>query len=108
MPLIFSFWSRRYVISGSTRSTPSISASGNVTPPSTALRSSSCSSTHVLRPTAPAPPRGVTRNLFFAIGFAVELLAGQNDVRLVLHSFLFKLRLRPRSAQSGRLSRKGG
>src|SRR5262245_10034303 len=44
-----------------TRSTPSISFSGNMTPTSTMTMSRSYSITIMLRPSAPRPPRGIHR-----------------------------------------------
>src|SRR3989337_831805 len=50
-------------MSGITRSTPSISASGNMRPTSTTMRSSPYSKTIMLFPISPSPPRGMTRSL---------------------------------------------
>src|SRR3990172_6613781 len=50
-------------MSGITRSTPSISASGNMRPTSTTMRSSAYSKTIMLLPISPSPPRGMTRSL---------------------------------------------
>src|SRR6267143_2086214 len=49
--------------SGSTRSTPSISSSGNIRPASMTTMFSSYSSAIMLRPISPRPPRGIARNL---------------------------------------------
>src|SRR5438874_5016887 len=49
--------------SGSTRSTPSISSSGNMRPASITTMFSSYSSAIMLRPISPRPPRGMARNL---------------------------------------------
>src|SRR6267143_1482297 len=49
--------------SGSTRSTPSISSSGNIRPASMTTMFSSYSSAIMLRPISPRPPRGMARNL---------------------------------------------
>src|SRR6267143_3117957 len=49
--------------SGSTRSTPSISSSGNIRPASMTTMFSSYSSAIMLRPISPKPPRGMARNL---------------------------------------------
>src|ERR1700737_4002727 len=51
------------VTSGSTRSTPSISSSGNIRPASMTTMFSSYSSAIMLRPISPKPPRGMARNL---------------------------------------------
>src|SRR3972149_5859642 len=46
-----------------TRSTPSISSSGNISPASTMIRSSPSSKTVMFLPISPRPPRGITRSL---------------------------------------------
>src|SRR3972149_11541674 len=46
-----------------TRSTPSISSSGNMRPASTRMRSSPSSTTIMFLPISPRPPRGMTRSL---------------------------------------------
>src|SRR3972149_5057448 len=46
-----------------TRSTPSISSSGNMSPASTMMRSSPSSKTIMFLPISPSPPRGITRSL---------------------------------------------
>src|SRR5581483_12483685 len=48
-------------MSGTTRSTPSISSSGNMSPQSTTTMSSSSSNTIMFLPISPNPPRGMTR-----------------------------------------------
>src|ERR1700737_3289608 len=53
----------REVTSGRTRSTPSISSSGNIRPASMTTMFSSYSSAIMLRPISPRPPRGMARNL---------------------------------------------
>src|SRR3989304_10136846 len=49
-------------MSGMTRSTPSISSSGNMRPASTMVRSSPSSKTIMFLPISPRPPRGITRS----------------------------------------------
>src|SRR3990170_578361 len=51
-----------YETSGMTRSTPSISSSGNMRPASTMMRSSPSSKTIMFLPISPRPPRGITRS----------------------------------------------
>src|SRR3984893_3826747 len=53
--------SRTYVKSGRTRSTPSISSVGNMSPVSTIRIFSSCSKRVMLRPISPTPPSQMTR-----------------------------------------------
>ena len=60
-PSTRSAFSRSQVKSGRTRSTPSISASGNMSPQSRIMRRSSCSTMAQLRPISPSPPRKVIR-----------------------------------------------
>src|SRR4030042_18995 len=50
-------------MSGITRSTPSISCSGNIRPASTMMRSSPISKTIMFLPISPRPPKGITRSL---------------------------------------------
>src|SRR5260221_2540421 len=61
MPLSLDLRSRRYLMSGMTRSMPSISSSGNMRPASTRTMSSPCSITIMFFPTSPTPPSGMTR-----------------------------------------------
>src|SRR3954462_3054873 len=53
-------FSRRYVKSGSTRSMPSMSMSGNISPQSRSMMRPSTSMHAQLRPISPSPPRKVT------------------------------------------------
>src|SRR6185503_16800399 len=49
-------------MSGMTRSMPSISSSGNMSPASTTMMSSPCSSASMFFPISPTPPSGMTRS----------------------------------------------
>ena len=64
-PFILSTFLCRYVISGITRSTPSISSSGNDKPQSTTIISSSYSNTVMFFPTSCNPPNGIIFNFGF-------------------------------------------
>ena len=64
-PLIFSSFLCKYVISGITKSTPSISSSGNDKPQSTTIISSSYSNTVMFFPTSWSPPSGIIFNFGF-------------------------------------------
>src|SRR3954447_1727956 len=59
-PSMRSAFSRRYVKSGSTRSMPSMSMSGNMRPTSSSMMRPSTSMHAQLRPISPRPPRKVT------------------------------------------------
>src|SRR5687767_1071985 len=61
IPRTFALFSRRYVMSGMTRSMPSISSSGNMRPASTTTISSPCSMASMFLPISPTPPSGMTR-----------------------------------------------
>src|SRR5437763_2694208 len=52
----------RYVMSGMTRSMPSISSSGNMRPASTTRMSSPCSMASMFFPISPTPPSGMIRS----------------------------------------------
>src|SRR5579872_1216242 len=76
-----------------TRSTPSISSSGNWTPASTTTMSSRVSNTVMLRPISPQPPRGMTRRYWPSRGgsgkgsFESRVLAtGKNSCSIWAHS----------------------
>src|SRR4051794_14634736 len=56
--------SRRYVMSGTTRSIPNISSSGNIRPQSMTTMSSPYSKTNMFLPISPTPPRGMIRRGF--------------------------------------------
>src|SRR5215218_264602 len=60
-PSTRSAFSRRYVKSGSTRSTPGMSASGNIKPQSTTRMRPPTSRQKQLRPISPSPPRKTMR-----------------------------------------------
>src|SRR6266513_3834761 len=61
-PRILFFRWRRYVMSGITRSIPSIPSSGNIRPASTTTMSSPTSIASMFLPISPTPPRGITRS----------------------------------------------
>src|SRR3990170_4519737 len=65
-------------MSGMTRSTPSISASGNMRPASTTMRSSAYSKTIMFLPISPRPPRGMTRSLPLLISDSEETSLGDD------------------------------
>src|SRR3990170_777929 len=69
-----------------TRSTPSISSSGNMRPASTMMRSSPSSKTIMFLPISPRPPRGITRSFS-------AMLEESHLLRLRLRSRLFRRRL---------------
>src|SRR3990170_4484984 len=69
-----------------TRSTPSISSSGNMRPASTMMRSWASSKTIMFLPISPRPPRGITRS------FSV-MLQEPHLLRLRLRSRLLRRRL---------------
>ena len=56
-------FSARYVMSGSTRSTPICSGPGNVTPESITTMRPSYSTTYMFLPISPTPPRGMMRSV---------------------------------------------
>src|SRR5207245_9260137 len=53
---------RRYVMSGITRSIPSMPSSGNIRPASTTTMSSPTSIASMFLPISPTPPSGITRS----------------------------------------------
>src|SRR5438128_1124935 len=53
---------RRYVMSGITRSIPSMPSSGNISPASTTTMSSPISIASMFLPISPTPPSGITRS----------------------------------------------
>src|SRR5438477_5534680 len=61
-PRILFFRCRRYVMSGMTRSMPSIPSSGNMRPASTTTMSSPISIASMFFPISPTPPSGITRS----------------------------------------------
>src|SRR5438445_2252743 len=61
IPLTLSRRSRRYLMSGMTRSMPSICSSGNMSPASTTRMSLPCSIAIMFFPISPTPPSGMTR-----------------------------------------------
>src|ERR671934_2326311 len=79
-------------MSGMTRSIPSISSSGNISPASTTMRSSPSSSASMFLPISPTPPSGMTRS--GALGLAKE--------RDLLRRDLFRLARRGRGGEEQR------
>src|SRR5712691_2059261 len=61
-PRILFFRCRRYVMSGMTRSIPSMPSSGNISPASTTTMSSPTSIASMFLPISPTPPSGITRS----------------------------------------------
>src|SRR5438132_10554053 len=80
-PRILFFRWRRYVMSGMTRSMPSIPSSGNMRPASTTTISSPTSIASMFLPISPTPPSGITRS--DALDLAKE--------RYLLHRFFVRL-----------------
>src|SRR5713101_4102367 len=80
-PRILFFRCRRYVMSGMTRSMPSIPSSGNISPASTTTMSSPTSIASMFLPISPTPPSGITRS--DALDLAKE--------RYLLHRFFLRL-----------------
>src|SRR2546430_7885303 len=78
-PRILFFRCRRYVMSGITKSMPSISSSGNIRPASMTTMSSPTSIASMFLPISPTPPSGMIRS-----GLAKE--------RDLLRRFLLRLR----------------
>src|SRR5881397_408004 len=66
IPRTFALFCRRYEMSGMTRSMPSISSSGNMSPASTTTMSSPCSIASMFLPISPTPPSGITRRRLVA------------------------------------------
>src|SRR5436309_4873042 len=64
-PRILFFRCRRYVMSGITRSMPSIPSSGNMRPASMTTMSSPTSIASMFLPISPTPPSGITRSGVF-------------------------------------------
>src|SRR4051812_9701036 len=80
-PRILFFRWRRYVMSGMTRSMPSIPSSGNIRPASTTTRSSPSSIAIMFLPISPTPPSGTTRSAAFDLA----------KERYLLHRFFLRL-----------------
>src|SRR6267143_3006492 len=112
-PRILFFRCRRYVMSGITRSMPSIPSSGNMRPASTTTMSSPSSTASMFLPISPTPPSGITRSAVFDLA----------KERYLLHRFFLRLfrgrsgreeeRQRgevgvERGAQGGLVQRRGG
>src|SRR6267143_3125183 len=79
-PRILFFRCLRYVMSGITRSMPSIPSSGNMRPASTTTISSPTSIASMFLPISPTPPSGITRS--DALDLAKE--------RYLLHRFFLR------------------
>src|SRR5581483_11237959 len=62
----------RYEMSGRTRSMPSMSSCGNMSPASTTRILLSHSRAHMLMPTSPRPPRGRYRRRLTATGYSQQ------------------------------------
>src|SRR5919197_5495851 len=73
-PCTLLFRWRRYVISGMTRSMPSIPSSGNMRPASMTTMSSPTSIASMFLPISPTPPSGITRNGAFDLAKERDLL----------------------------------
>src|SRR6266850_4517971 len=80
-PRILFFRCLRYVMSGITRSMPSIPSSGNMRPASTTTMSSPTSIASMFFPISPTPPSGITRSAAFDLA----------KERYLLHRFLLRL-----------------
>src|SRR4051812_15745148 len=80
-PSMRSALSRRYVKSGSTRSMPGISRSGNMSPQSSSMIRPSTSMQAQLRPISPSPPRKTIRT---GLGNGVDAEVAQQPLGLVL------------------------
>src|SRR4029453_19292254 len=65
--------SLRYVMSGTTRSIPNISSSGNISPQSITTMSSPYSNTYMFLPISPTPPRGMIRRIGCGPGIRTEV-----------------------------------
>src|SRR5256712_7076069 len=65
---------RRYVMSGITRSIPSMPSSGNIRPASTTTMSSPTSIASMFLPISPTPPSGITRSDAFDLAKERDLL----------------------------------
>src|SRR5437867_68269 len=96
-PRILLLRCRRYVMSGITRSMPSMPSSGNMRPASTTMMSSPTSTASMFFPISPTPPSGITRNGAFALA----------KERYLLHRFLLRL-CRRRRRKEQRECRKVG
>src|SRR2546428_3004509 len=80
-PRILFFRCRRYVMSGMTRSMPSIPSSGNMRPASMTTMSSPTSIASMFLPISPTPPSGTTRSAAFDLA----------KERYLLHRLLLRL-----------------
>src|SRR6059036_911003 len=92
---------RRYVMSGITRSIPSMPSSGNMSPASTTTMSSPTSIASMFLPISPTPPSGTIRSPELTLAKEGDLLRG----------FLFGhllLRRRRRREEEGQRGEVGG
>ncbi len=92
--------SRNIEKSGSTRSMPSISAVGNISPVSTTTIRPWCSTTVMFFPISPSPPRGVIRTGELKLGRARSQQPARLE-RLADHGALIVVGLDHRQAHSG-------
>src|SRR2546428_10302268 len=89
---------RRYVMSGITRSIPSMPSSGNIRPASTTTMSSPTSIASMFLPISPTPPSGITRSDAFDLA----------KERYLLHRLLLRLLGRRRRREEERERREVG
>ena len=89
--------SRRYLTSGTTKSTPNISSSGNISPQSMTTISSPYSKTYMFLPISPTPPSGMMRSVS-AIRRATSgsRRPGRLDEQVRFLSSRVRIRVRPR------------
>src|SRR3989454_1812270 len=97
-PRILFFRCRRYVMSGMTRSMPSIPSSGNMRPASTTTMSSPTSIASMFLPISPTPPSGITRSDVFDLA----------KERYLLHRLFLRLFRRWRGREEQRQRREIG
>src|SRR5438094_4089084 len=81
--LTFALRSRRYVISGTTRSMPNISSSGNMRPQSTTTMSSPYSNTYMFLPISPTPPSGMMRRSWSGDAITFAALSEPEEASLL-------------------------
>src|SRR5665213_1357673 len=105
-PSTRSAFSRRYVKSGRTRSTPGMSGSGNMIPTSSTRIRPSTSMQAQLRPLSPMPPRKTTRTEEWApVGVRLAVLAaGLAEARAFVAPVAFEALVEPVTAAFGAAS----
>src|SRR5207245_4943767 len=89
---------RKYVMSGITRSIPSMPSSGHIRPASTTTMSSPTSIASMFLPISPTPPSGITRSDAFDLA----------KERYLLHLLLLRLHGRRRRREEERERREVG